>query len=174
MTDNFRKILGDERKRFVAFVRRRIAEDADFDAEDIVQDVFLRLLDNSNRVAPLENLSAYIYRALRNRIIDVARAGKPMLRLDGEQAESLAATLVDQTPDLAARLQTEQGVKMLAQALDQLSTVERLTIIAHEFEGESFKSLSSRMDMPINTLISHKARGLKKLKVMVRDAETTK
>ena len=65
-----------EYNRLVRFVRRRIDDAADRDAEDIVQDVMLNLFDNLDFAAPIENLSAYIYQSLRNRITDMFRKRK--------------------------------------------------------------------------------------------------
>jgi RNA polymerase sigma factor (sigma-70 family) len=56
-----------------------------------------------------------------------------------------------------------EGRRVLFDALDRLSEIERRVIIAHEFEGIPFKVMAHDLGIPQNTLLSHKARGLRKL-----------
>ena len=42
--------------------------------------------------------------------------------------------------------------------------MEKEVIIAHELEGVPFKELSATWNVPLNTLLSHKSRAMKKLK----------
>ena len=53
---------------------------------------------------------------------------------------------------------------MLFSALDSLKEIERTIIVAHELEGVPFKELAVLLQMPQNTLLSHKSRGMKKLR----------
>jgi RNA polymerase sigma factor (sigma-70 family) len=71
-------------------------------------------------------------------------------------------------------LQTSQGREPLFTALERLSDMERDVVIAHEFEGIPFKELSIRLDVPQNTLLSHKSRAIKKLKQYFSRAEGDK
>src|ERR1700744_5428055 len=63
-----------ERTRLVNFIRRRI-RDPD-DAEDILQDVFHEFVQAYRLPAPIEQASAWLFRAARNRIIDRFRKKK--------------------------------------------------------------------------------------------------
>jgi DNA-directed RNA polymerase specialized sigma24 family protein len=53
---------------------------------------------------------------------------------------------------------------VLFEALGTLSEIERKVIVAHEFEGVSFRELTLALNIPQNTLLSHKSRAMKKLK----------
>ena len=65
--------LEGERPGFVRFVRSLFGSDqAELDPEDVVQDVLLSLLERGDQPAP-EYLAAYLYRSLRNRVIDRLR-----------------------------------------------------------------------------------------------------
>ena len=61
----------------LAYVRGLVRDAADRDGEDVVQDVMLRLLEAPDPSRPIEDLAAYVYRALRNRVIDVIRGRRP-------------------------------------------------------------------------------------------------
>lgn len=176
MSDDFRSFLAGERQRWVAYVRSLVSETTEMDAEDVVQDVLLRLLERADLIPrrPEDSLIAYVYRSLRNRVIDRARAKKPNVSLDLEvddQGTSFVELMRDTTPTIVEKLQTDEGQSALFAALEQLSEVERDVIIAHEFEGIPFRELEVRFNTPQNTLLSHKARGMTKLKQILEDQE---
>lgn len=82
-----------ERQKLVNYVRSLVRDTADMDAEDVVQDVLLRILERTDMTTP-ENLAAYIYRSLRNRVIDNMRTRKPTMSLDAE-IDNHGARLID-------------------------------------------------------------------------------
>ena len=171
MTDNsVRSFLEKERQKFIHYVRSLVTETAEMEAEDIVHDVLVKLLERTDNDAPLDYLAAYTYRSLRNKVIDRTRVKKPVASLDqtiGEDGASLMDVLADDGPSPLEALTSKQGRARLFEALEELSSIERQVIIAHEFEGTPFKALSKEMGIAQNTLLSHKARGLKKLKAIL-------
>ena len=168
MTDSdLRSFIRSERQRFVYYVRSLLTETAEMDAEDVVHDVLAKILEKADPTTPLENLAAYVYRSLKNRVIDYIRTKKPTLSLDGvSDAESgkLVDLLHDVTPNALEALQTQEWKEGLFEALEGLRDIEREVIIAHEFEGIPFKELSHRWHVPQNTLLSHKSRAMKKVR----------
>ncbi len=90
-----------------------------------------------------------------------------MMSLDAESGDSggkLIDLLKDVRPDALEVLQTREGKEELFEALEELSGMEKEVIIAHELEGVPFKELSRTWNVPLNTLLSHKSRAMKKLK----------
>jgi|APSaa5957512535_1039671.scaffolds.fasta_scaffold192710_1 RNA polymerase sigma factor (sigma-70 family) len=164
----FHKFLTSERQRFLNYVRSRLIQTAEMDAEDIVQDVLIKLLERSSSIAPLDDVVAYVFQSLRNRMTDVARTQKPNVSLD-DDARGLLDLLTDLHPNALEQLQSEQGKQQLFKALELLSEVERKVVVAHEFEGISFKQMEVDWNIPKNTLLSHKSRALKKLKAHFRN-----
>jgi RNA polymerase sigma factor (sigma-70 family) len=65
-----------EYARLVGYVRKMIADTAARDGEDIVQEVILNAVSLADVNAPIENVSAYLYQALRNRVVDYLRKRK--------------------------------------------------------------------------------------------------
>lgn len=164
---DFRTFIKNERQKLVFYVRSLLRETAEMDAEDIVHDVVAKILERADVTASLEHLAAYVYRALRNRVIDSVRTRRSNLSLDAEAEESgvrLIDLLADIGPGALQILQAREGEAELFEALTGLTEMERRVVIAHEFEGRPFKELSIEWDIPQNTLLSHKARAMKKLK----------
>ena len=98
---DFLSLINSERQRFIHYVRSLIKETAEMDAEDIVHDVLVKILERGDLNPALENLGAYVYRSLRNRVIDYVRTRKPTLSLDSEADDSpkLIDLLYDQRPN---------------------------------------------------------------------------
>jgi RNA polymerase sigma factor (sigma-70 family) len=161
------ELIGREYRKMVNYVRGLVATAAEMDAEDFVQDVLLSILEKADPELPLENLAAYVYRSLRNRVVDFFRSRRPHVTLEappGSDGGGLQAVLHDLHPDALKRLAAAEMEAELYRALEALKPVERGVIVANELEGVSFKALSRDWDMPVNTLLSHKARGMEKLR----------
>lgn len=156
-----RSYLSQERGRFVGYVRS-LLRDASIDPEDVVQDVVLKLLERADSPAP-EFLAAYTYRSLRNRVTDLGRTRRANVSIDNDD-ESLLAILESKGPDAFELLSSEQGQAEFFRALSTLSDIERQVVIGHELEGQPFSYLAEVWNMPINTLLSHKSRAMKKLR----------
>src|SRR5271165_350996 len=66
--------IGRERGRLRNFIRKRVADEAE--AEDILQDVFYEFIEAYRLMKPIEQVSAWMFRVARNRIIDFFRKKK--------------------------------------------------------------------------------------------------
>ena len=73
-TERFVDFFRVERQRLIGYIRHRIEDTAQRDGEDIVQDVFFNVFNKSDITEPIENLTAYVYQAPRNRTIDLLSA----------------------------------------------------------------------------------------------------
>jgi len=165
----------EEHARLVGFVRRWLDGAAGEDAEDIVQDVALNLFGRADVTAPVRDLSAYVYRALKNRVIDFIRRKKRVLSLDnpagGDRGPALADVVRDETSGVQSRLEGEELRTRLYRALDSLKPEDRGIIIATDFDGWTFQDLAEEWDVPLGTLLARKARALKKIKAILEASE---
>lgn len=145
-----------ERNALVGYVRRRIDDAGDQDAEDIVQDVIVNLFDRADPTIPVQNIAAYIYRALRNAIIDRLRKRRETV------AFSEAAMASDEDPYREA----EKGemLELVFKAMDELNVGEKAVILATEFDGRSFRDLAEEWGIPLGTLLARKSRALDKIR----------
>lgn len=157
-----------EYARMVAFVRNLIDDAAERDGEDIVQDVMERLVSAADFTVPVENLAAYIYQSLRNRVIDALRARRETVSLDetrGAEGETTLLDLLhDARYDIAREAERGEIREHLYAALDSLGPESRAVIVLTEFEGRSFREISEEQGVPVGTLLARKSRALKKIR----------
>jgi len=163
---NISDFFAKEYNKMVNFIRKRLNDEAHRDAEDIVQDVMLKLYELTDINVPLEKLSSYIYTALRNRIIDFMRAKRQHIPLDEiTEAQELSLTeAVKDELDPDDEMEEEEIYSALYEALEELDDDERAIILATEFDGVPFKDLAEKWEVPIGTLLSRKARAIDKIK----------
>jgi RNA polymerase sigma factor (sigma-70 family) len=150
-----------ERGRLLAFIRRRVLDAAE--AEDVLQEAFYELVTAYRLMQPVEQVGAWLMRVARNRIIDRFRKKKPELLADQgllfDQEDDLSP-LEDLLPSAqegpeAMALRTLM-LERIEVALAELPAEQRDVFIAQELEGASFKELSARWNVGVNTLLSRK------------------
>jgi RNA polymerase sigma factor (sigma-70 family) len=167
------EIIAEQRLRLRNFIRQYVPTEAD--VEDLLQDVFLRVIEAYRLPEPVEQWGAWMFRVARNRIVDFFRRRQ----VRGTEANAAANDEGDTRrteDDLPSRqagpaeayaqavLQTE-----LEDALDELPAEQREAFEAHEIEGLSFKEISARSGVSVNTLISRKHYAVLHLRRRLRD-----
>jgi RNA polymerase sigma factor (sigma-70 family) len=162
-----------EKARLLGFVRRQMDGFSGMDAEDIVADVTYRLLRRADMVEEVENLTAYIYRSLANRITDHRRKGLPTVSLDhGAEEDGHAPRAIQPEhdgPDPEQAYHQIQLREQLRVAIGRLSAKERSVWVAIEIEGRSFRELADAWGEPIGTLLSRKSRATARLRELLSD-----
>jgi RNA polymerase sigma factor (sigma-70 family) len=150
-----------ERGRLLAFIRRRVLDAAE--AEDVLQEAFYELVAAQRLMQPVEQVGAWLMRVARNRIIDRFRKKKPELLADqsvefdeDDEPSSLEDLLPAPEEGPEALALRELLLERIEAALAELPAEQREVFIAQELEGESFKELSERWNVGVNTLLSRK------------------
>lgn len=169
----FAVFFAREHQKLANYVRSLIIGTANLDAEDIVQDVALNIFTRVDFNSPVENVAGYIYRALRNKIIDIQRKKElPVDSMDKEE-ETKEGRIIKQIPDTEEEVpeiaRNEAMQKKMMQAIEKLKPEQQEVIIATDFEGYTFEELSEETGVPIGTLLSRKHRAMAKLYNMLTD-----
>src|SRR5579885_903706 len=153
-------VVRREYSRLRSFIRRRVPDPED--AEDIVQDVFYRLVEANRLLMPIEQVTAWLFRVARNRITDVFRKKEPEnfsdLAVVEEDDESLRFEDLLPSRDNGPEALYIRNLLLeeMKQALSELPEDQREVFVAHELEGRSFKELSETTGVSVNTLLSRK------------------
>jgi RNA polymerase sigma factor (sigma-70 family) len=154
------EIVAEERPRLRSFIRRRVPDPAD--VEDIVQDVFYKLVEANRLLMPIDHVTGWLFRVARNRITDMFRKRREEAFSDAvvEDEDGDVLGIEDFLPSPNAGPEAVYVRRVLLEelelALDELPEEQREVFIAHEFEGRSFKELSAQSGVNVNTLLSRK------------------
>jgi len=150
-----------ERSRLGSFIRRRVRDPSD--AEDILQDVLQEFVEAYRLPEPIEQVSAWLFRVARNRIVDRFRKKRNRLTIEmieeseegaSEYQLDLALPALDAGPE--AVYARSVILETLQRALDELPADQREVFVANELEGRRFKDIALQSGVGINTLLARK------------------
>jgi RNA polymerase sigma factor (sigma-70 family) len=162
------EFLAVEWTRLVRYVRARIADSAEADAEDIVQDVMAGIFERADVTAPIVDLAGYVYRSLANRVIDALRARRP----HGPAAALPTDGLPDARFEASAQAEQAEQRERLFAAIDALPPAQRAVFLATEMEGERYRELAERWEVPVGTLLARKHRAVRSLRKALEGGDT--
>ncbi|MGB9121417.1 MAG: sigma-70 family RNA polymerase sigma factor [Candidatus Angelobacter sp.] len=154
------EVVKREGSRLRNFIRRRVADPRD--VEDVLQDVFYRLVEANRLLMPIDHITGWLFRVARNRITDLFRKKMPEpfsdAAVEGEEGELLQIEDLLPSPDAGPESPYFRNLLLdeLELALDELPEGQREVFVAHELEGRSFKELSDETGVSVNTLLSRK------------------
>ena len=166
-------VVSREQSRLRNFIRRRVADPRD--VEDILQDVFSELVEANRMLMPIDRVTGWLFQVARNRITDLFRKKQPERFSDVAIANADDDLLLfedllpssDTGPDAAYARSVL--LDELEDALDELPREQRDVFIAHEIDGVSFKELSARTGVSVNTLLSRKRYAVMHLRRRLQD-----
>src|SRR5712692_10131893 len=128
--------IGREKPRLRNFIRKRVDDQSD--AEDILQEVFYELVEAYRMMKPVEQVSAWLFRVVRNRITDLFRKKKSQAMPDApaistDDGETLLLEDLLPSPDAGPEEVYARNVLLeeLDAALDELPDEQREVFIAH-------------------------------------------
>ena len=163
------KAIEKDGSRLRSYIRRRVVDQDS--TEDILQEVFSELIEAYRLVKPIEQVSAWLFRVAKNRIIDSFR-GRKLASLSqaayGDEDDTLEDLLPSPESSPEAAYARRVLLDELDEALAELPEEQRSVFIAHEWEGYTFKELAAQTGVSVNTLLSRKRYAVLHLRQRLR------
>jgi len=154
MYPSLETIWNDFGARLKGFIRSRVEDDAA--AEDLLQEVFLRIHTRMATLQDSDRLESWVYQIARNAVIDHYRARRPL--------QKLPETLSDPhelfpEPDAA-----DQLALSIRSMVDELPEPYRQALILTEYEGLNQQALADRLGISLSGAKSRVQRARQKIK----------
>lgn len=133
------------------------------EAEDVVQDTFMRVYNNLERYDDTMKFSTWIYRIATNLCIDRLRKRKPIYSLDAESSEYEGLdgySMIpsdNRTPESELLLSETQ--RIIHQAIDTLPPKYKTVMILRYIHELSLQEVGDILDMPVTTIKTRVHRG---------------
>jgi RNA polymerase sigma factor (sigma-70 family) len=162
------EVVGREQSRLLNFIRRRVPDPRD--AEDILQDVFYKLVEANRLLMPIDHVTAWLFRVARNRITDFFRKKSPESFADlvavDEDDELMPFEDLLPSPDAGPEAVYVRNLLIdeLELAIDELPGEQRAVFVAHEFEGRSFREIAADTGISVSSLLSRKRYAVLRLR----------
>jgi RNA polymerase sigma factor (sigma-70 family) len=161
------------RLRLLNFINSRVSRIED--AEDILQDVFYQFTRVNDLINPIENISAWLYSAARNRIIDHYKKKKDELLPESYDEDDDDA--IDEITGIIYGEEATPEIEMLRSlvfeeiqtALADLPKEQREVFELTELLDYSVKEVAKKTNAPVNTVLSRKHYAVKFLRERLQE-----
>ena len=135
----------------------------EFDADDVMQELAIRIWKNRNKFDKLENPEAWSMTVARNLSIDKIRNRNKRRHLDIESAYDLS----DNNLDPYQKLASDDTNRILRKWMAKLPENQKETLHLREIEGMTYKEIATICDMSLEQVKSNIFRGRKALKELL-------
>jgi RNA polymerase sigma-70 factor (ECF subfamily) len=152
-------------ERLVRYALRQLGNRQD--AEDVVQDVFVRALADRSRRAEVSAVGPYLYRCVANACVDLLRK-RSSAAVFREEVE--AAELLGGPPGPAEIAQAAEGLRRAEALLGRLPKEQAQAIRLRVFDGLRLGEIAEVVGCPVNTVCSRLRYGFEKLRSIVAES----
>src|SRR5258708_2449026 len=138
------------------------------DAEDVVQESFLRAYKQLGHFESRANFGTWLYRITANCAVDLMRARQA--RHDMSRAESLDADVHQPTadaPNPERMAQSAEIERTVQGALGDLSPLERAAFTLRHYEGRSIDEIATTLNLGTSAAKHSVFRAVKKLRLVL-------
>ena len=165
----FDKLLKAYGPRMYGYFLRAVGSTSE--AEDLLQDLFVRLLENIRDYHHEGKFDNWLFRMAANLVRDRARhKGKYISLQWASDDQSERTDIIESTePGPEQQVERQEEYDRLQQVLRELEPLDRQIIILRHYGKMSFRELAQHFDIPIGTVLAKVHRGLKKLKRILQE-----
>ncbi len=139
-----------------------------FDADDVVQDVFIKTWENINNFKII-SAKAWLIKTTHNRCIDMLRKrkinNKHETSIDENYSEPVSHE--DLSTEISNQITSQEILKKVKQLPENLKSV----FILFEIHGFKYREISKALDLPINSVKVYLMRARKKLQMELKNYE---
>jgi RNA polymerase sigma-70 factor (ECF subfamily) len=152
---SFEALLARHRTQVVNHLYRLVRDRAV--AEELAQDVFLRVYRFRNRYQPEAKFSTWLFRITTNVALNWRRDTRreiAHLRLDATLQDTRKIQVQDQTLRADQRLLAEQYASEIRNAIESLPAKQLAAVLMHKYEGMDYATIAQSLDCTIPAIKS--------------------
>ncbi|MDO6429932.1 RNA polymerase sigma-70 factor [Flavitalea sp. BT771] len=132
-------------------------------AEEIVQDVFMRVWKNRPKLKEINNFSSWIHVITRNRALTELQK----IAREGERKEELISYLPTEVSDAEDKVQVNHMEELLEKALTRLSPQQRKVFVLTRLQGHTRMEVAEMLNLAPATVSVHLAIALRSIRAFL-------
>lgn len=163
---SFEVLLRRHRVPLVSFFRRMLRDEAL--AEDLAQEVFLRVYKSRERYQPEARFTTWLYRIATNLALNAIRDRKDQVSDTAGEDDDGSAVLerfVDPHPTVEQRLVQDDRQRLIRQAVEALSENQRAAVILHKYQEVDYRQIAGILGVSESAVKSLLFRAYETLRV---------
>lgn len=137
------------------------------DAENVVQDVFIKLWDEREGVKEELSLNNYIYTIAKNHLFNIQRK-----KINEKAYRSYIVDHLVEVSNLENELIYADLKAKIDEIIEELPTQRKKVFILSNFEGLSNKELASQLNLSVRTIEVHKSLALQTIRKALKKIST--
>jgi RNA polymerase sigma-70 factor, ECF subfamily len=168
--DAFQELVETHQHRVVGTCARMLGDDAE--AEDVAQQVFIRIWKSAARWEPSAKFTTWMYTILRNLVFNECRrrARHPARSLDavqeeGEQPQQFEDSSVKAPNTLLLEIEMQEAV---ARAIEELPETQRMAVILRRYQDVSYEEIAEVLELTVPAVKSVLFRARTELREKLR------
>jgi len=142
------------------------------EAEDMTQDIFLKLYNSLSKYDFRKNFSAWLLTLAKNFLIDQYRKTKWEKKTRNDFNEHYIISETFENPEEG--LVKEENKKTIWEGINNLSAEIRIAVILRDIEGKSYDEIAEIMSLPLGTVKSRVNRGRLQLAKILKEKKERK
>jgi RNA polymerase sigma-70 factor (ECF subfamily) len=134
------------------------------EAEDLVQESYLKALKGFSSFTPGTNFRAWMYRILRNTFLTSRTGLKTTVSLDDDDNETPEPETAENPESLLLARMDQEEIRL---ALGRLAVPQREIILLSDVEELSYREIAEALGLPIGTVMSRLSRARRSLRELL-------
>lgn len=170
ITDNektlrFRKFFLENFPKVKAFAWKILKSEDD--AEDIAQDIFVKLWDKPELWIDRDRWDSYLFSMLRNYIYNFLAHKSVELHYIEDTAEKIRLSELDVENDMTEELYAKEINLLLKMAVEQMPEQRRKIFVLSRYRGLSNQEIADKLQLSVRTVERHLYLALQDLKKII-------
>ena len=161
--DTLERLYSDHRSPLHRLISKKMRQPED--AEDVVQEAFVRLVNSEGTAAKglagADSPVAYLYRMASNLAIDRMRQQKS--RCDEGDRAPLDDSIQSAQPELSSQVSSRERLGQLQQAVGRLPLKRRQVFVLHKFRQMTYREVARHLDISVSAVEKHMMKALTQL-----------
>ena len=137
------------------------------EAEDLTQDIFIKLYNSLTKYDFSKNFSAWLLTMSKNYLIDQYRRTKWEKKTRDDFNEFNLASPETESPEYS--LAQEENKKLVWKGFNHLSADIRMAVILRDIQGKKYDEIAEILDIPLGTIKSRVNRGRLQLAKVLKE-----
>ena len=137
------------------------------DAEDVVQEIWMKLWERRNQLGEVKNIEAFAFRMTRNLCLDKIKLKKPQYYDDREET-AYRFDGADEGPDPERHLELKDTMEKVNHIIASLPEQQQTLLQLRDIEGMEYSEISELTGIAVNSIRVNISRARKKLRTRRR------